>query len=162
MISRLNKRDFKKQLIDNTKIGNPIIKGTPFAGYVKYGEFSKPFFGDYDESNFRLTKNSSLFPVPYIIQGHFKSKGDSETEVTIVIKRIGFGFYWIRLFPLFLLILFNSICFLQDSKFDWNVFILINLFISLMFTPILIVKQMKKTFLKRFYKIFNLIECEQK
>ena len=158
MISRLNKKDFKKQLIDNTKIGNPMIKGTPFAGYVKFGEFGKPFFGDYDESNFQLTKNSSLFPIPYIIQGHFKSKGDSETEVTINIKRIGFGFYWIRLLPLFLLILLNVIYFHQDSKFDWNVFISINLFISLMFLPILIVKQMKKKFVKKFNKIFNSIE----
>jgi hypothetical protein len=158
MVSRLCTSDFNKRVRDNTKIGNPKIKGTPFAGYVKIGDFNKPFFGDFKDSKFRLTKNSSLFPIPYIIQGFIKSKSDSETEVSIEIIPIGFGFYWIRLFPLALFILFNVIYFCQDYKLDFNVFFLINLFILLMFSPILIVNQMKKRFVKKFNRIFEIIE----
>lgn len=160
MISRLNTRDFIKRLKDNTKYGNPKIKGTPFAGYVKLGEFNKKFFGDFDDSKFRLTKNSSLFPTPYIIQGFIKSKGDSETEVSIEIKPIGFGYYWIRLFPLTLLIIFNVIFFSQEATLDWYIYILINLFLLIMFLPILIVNLMKKRLLKRFSQIFEIIENE--
>jgi len=158
MISRLSTTDFYKRLKDNTKIGNPIIKGTPFAGYVKIGEFNKPFFGDFDDSKFRLTKNSSISPIPYIIHGFIKSKNDSETEISIDIKPIGFGFYWIRLFPFALFILFYVIYFCQEAKLDMDVFILLNLFILLLFSPILIVNLMKKRFVKKFNKIFEIIE----
>ncbi len=158
MISRLNTRDFINRLKDNTKYGNPKIKGTPFAGYVKYGEFKKRFFGDYNDSKFRLTKNSSIFPIPYVIHGFIKSKGTSRTEVTIEIKPIGFGYYWIRLFPLTLLVLFNVVYFNQDAIFDWNIYFIINLFILIMFLPILITSLMKKRFLKRFKRIFEIIE----
>jgi hypothetical protein len=160
MISRLNTKDFNERLKDNTKFGNPKIKGTPFAGYVKPGELNKKFFGEYDDSTFRLTKNSSAFPIPYIIQGRYESISDSETKVSIEIIPISFGFYWIRLFPLTLLIIFYGSYFFEDSKFELDVFVGLNIFILVMFSPILIVKQMKKRLINRFITTFEIIEKE--
>ena len=41
MISKLNITEFLKRLEENTKIGDPNIKGTPLAVFTMYGKARK-------------------------------------------------------------------------------------------------------------------------
>jgi hypothetical protein len=91
MTSKLTLTDFRQKLQSNTKIGNPNIKGTPFAGYVKLGESDKVFFGQFNNTSFKLTKNSSLFPIPYVIVGKYESTDNHAIDITYQVKTIWFG-----------------------------------------------------------------------
>jgi len=74
MISNINITDFRERLNKNTKLGNPKIKGTPFAVISKSGETNKVFFGKYNKTKFQLTENTILFPTPFILSGEINSK----------------------------------------------------------------------------------------
>lgn len=108
MISKINIVEFRERLNKNTKLGNPKIKGTPFAVISISGESDKTFFGKFDKTKFELTENATLFPTPYIISGEINPKNDTQTEINYEVKPIGFGYYWLKYMPIFGLILFNS------------------------------------------------------
>ena len=54
MISKINIVEFRERLNKNTKLGNPKIKGTPFAVISISGESDKTFFGKFDKTKFEL------------------------------------------------------------------------------------------------------------
>ncbi len=156
MTSELSISDFKYRLNYHTKIGNPQIKGTPFAIFTVFGQSGKEFYGDFDNSNFQLTKNASLFPLPYVIQGTFKSKNNSETRLSYKIKPIWFGYLWVRIIPILALILINGIILTQHQRIETEIILIINIFLLLMFLPILILNYRKKIMEKEFRKIFKI------
>jgi len=156
MISNLKVKDFIKKLEENTTIGNPKIKGTPFSIWTKPVKTSRKFYGEFDKTSFRLTKNSISFPIPYIFVGEFNSCSKSSTEVSINVKPIWFGYLWIRILPVVALILINSMLVTEDT--DVEVFILVNIFLVIMFSPILFINRQKNKFRKDFYKILEIIE----
>jgi hypothetical protein len=92
---------------------------------------SKPFYGVVDSSKFRLTKNSSLFPTPFIIHGTFKPIGN-ETQLNYQIRPIWFGYLWIRFFPVFGLIFINLML-LRIKNVPMEIIVAVNVFIPLMF-----------------------------
>jgi hypothetical protein len=158
LISKLNKSEFINRLEENTKIGNPELKGSPFLILTIFGKANRKFYGTFDESNFKLTKNSILLPLPYIFEGKIKSKGKSSTEIKIKIKPIWFGYLWIRIFPIIALILVNTLLIVHGNNPGVGVFIGVNIFIGFLFTPIWITIRKKNRLLKDFYKIFEITE----
>lgn len=156
MISKLNKSDFKKRLEQNTKIGDPKIIGTPFAVFTMFGKTRMKFYGDYTDSNFRLTKNAILYPIPYIFEGTIKSKDKTTTEISINIKPIWFGYLWIRILPALSLIFINLIFLINGDTIGIEIYFLVNIFLLCMFTPIVFTIRQKNRLLKDFFKIFEI------
>jgi hypothetical protein len=156
MISKLNKSDFIKRLEQNTKVGDPKIKGAPIAVFTMFGKTTKKFYGEYTNSAFRLTKNAILFPTPYIFEGTLKSKDKTTTEISLNIKPIWFGYLWIRIMPALGLILINLILINNGKNIETEVYFLVNTFLLFMFTPILFTIRKKNKLLKDFYRIFEI------
>lgn len=118
MISKIDITEFRDRLKLNTKYGNPKIKGTPFVMFTAYNEADKMFYGRHNDSSFQITKNTFLHPTPYIIVGKIKSNKKNETEIKYKIKPIGFGYYWLKYFPLVTLLIFNTIFFIKAESIE--------------------------------------------
>ena len=125
MISKINITEFRERLHKNTKIGNPKIKGTPFAVLTISGESEKPFFGTFDKAKFKLTENATLFPTPFTISGEINPKNDEETEIVYEVLPIGFGYYWLKNMPIIGFFVFNIILYSQSASL--KVFQIMNL-----------------------------------
>jgi hypothetical protein len=157
MISKLNITEFKGRLKYHTKIGDPILKLTPFIIFTIFSKTGKIFYGGYDDSQFELTKNAEYWPIPYIIKGTYRAKNKSETELTFEIKTIKF-YYWItRIFSMTPIFIINFILITRMDKSQLNIFLVIimNLVLIPLFSlPFIIEKQMRKGMEKRFRNIF--------
>ncbi len=115
MVSKINITEFRERLNRNTKLGNPKIKGTPFAVISKSGDSNKTFFGTYNKTKFELTKNATLFPTPFIVSGEINLKNVTQTEIIYHVKPIGFGYYWLKYMPIFGILVFNLILYTQSA-----------------------------------------------
>ena len=144
MTSKLSVSDIKNRLSHHTKIGDPQIKGTPLAIFTIFGQTGKKFYGDFDNLSFQLTKNAPLFPLPYIIQGTFRSINNSETRLSYKIKPIWFGFLWVRILPILAMIVINIVLFTQSQRIETEIILIINFFLLFMFLPIIILNYKKK------------------
>ena len=156
MISNLNRKDFIKRLEENTKIGDTKLKGTPFAVFTMFCNTKMKFYGEYSSSDFRLTKNAILYPIPYIFEGTIKSKDKNSTEISLKIKPIWFGYLWIRILPILALIFINLMLIINGDGIETEIYFLVNAFLLFMFTPILLTIRKKNKLLKDFYKIFEI------
>ncbi|PRY85418.1 hypothetical protein BY457_1472 [Marinilabilia salmonicolor] len=155
MISNLNRTDFIKRLEENTKIGNPKIIGTPFGIFTIFGKTKMKFYGEYTDSAFRLTKNAILFQIPYIFEGTLISKNKTSTEIKFNIRPIWFGYLWIRVLPVLALLLFNFLAITKGNNIESEIFVIVNVFLVFMFTPIFLTIRLKNKLLKDFKKIFD-------
>lgn len=156
MISKIEITEFRNRLKLNTKYGNPKIKGTPFVVFTAYNESEKKFYGTHNDSNFRITKNAFLDPTPYIIVGEIKSNKKNETEIKYDIKPIGFGYYWLKYFPLFAFIVFNTIFFIETESIEIIIvfnFILVLISIFIYFKT----KRKKNRMENEFKEIFEIV-----
>lgn len=156
MTSNLNRTDFIKRLEENTKIGDPKLKGTPFAIFTLFGKTRMKCYGEYSSSDFRLTKNAILFPIPYIFEGTIKSKDEKSTELSLKIKPIWFGYLWIRILPILVLIFINLMLIINSDGIETEIYFLVNAFLLFMFTPILLTIRQKNKLLKDFKKILKI------
>lgn len=156
MTSNLNRTDFIKRLEENTKIGDPNLKGTPFAIFTLFGKTRMKCYGEYSSSDFRLTKNAILFPIPYIFEGTIKSKDEKSTELSLKIKPIWFGYLWIRILPILVLIFINLMLIINSDGIETEIYFFVNVFLLFMFTPILLTIRQKNKLLKDFKKILEI------
>ena len=156
MTSNLNITDFIKRLKENTKSGNPKIKGTPFAIFTIFGKTRMKFYGEYTDSDFRLTKNAILFQIPYIFEGRIKYKDKTSTELSLIIKPIWFGYLWIRILPVLALFLFNLLLITKGKNIESEIYVIANAFFVFMFTPIFLTIRQKNKLLKDFKEIFEI------
>jgi len=62
MTSELNISDFKYRLNYHTKIGDPQIKGTPFAIFTVFGQSGKKFYGDFNNFHYHILFKGLLNP----------------------------------------------------------------------------------------------------
>lgn len=154
--SKLTRSEFLKRINSNTKKGNPKLKGSPLASVTMFGQAEKNFYGEISGNQFRITKNGVLFPIPYILNGVYKPDKKMGIIVSYEIEKIWFGYLWIRIMPFVALVAVNAIFIFHGNNIEPIAFIPINIFLLLMFTPILIVRHQKNRFLKRFHKIFEL------
>ena len=118
MISKINIIEFRERLNKNTKLGNPNIKGTPFAVISKPGESNKTFFGTYDKTKFQLTENAILFPTPFILSGEISLINEVQTEIIFEVEPIGFGYYWLKYMPIFGIFIFNFILYTRSAPLE--------------------------------------------
>lgn len=155
MISKKDTAEFIQILKNNTKYGNPKIKGTPFAVFSILGESNKIFFGTYNKTKFELTKNATFFPTPFIIIGEVKSNGNKLTEVIYEVKPIGFGYYWLKYMPLFGVFIFNLIFYIESAPFE--IFVLANSFLfGLIIYSYFYMRFKKSKFITVFKKVFEI------
>jgi hypothetical protein len=155
MISKIGVEEFNERLNKNTKYGSPRILGTPFGVFYAFGESEKIFFGTYNKAQFELTKNAIIFATPFIISGKFKSNRNRQTEISYEVKPIGFGYYWLKHFPLIAFIVFN-LTFLSVSA-PFEILVLMNSFIACLTLFLhFSVKRKKRKLENDFKKIFEI------
>lgn len=155
MISRININKFRERLNENTKYGNPKIKGTPFGALYIFSESNKTFFGTYDKNKFELTKNFIFNVTPYIISGSIQSKNNIKTEVNYEIKPIGFGYYWMKYMPLFGIPIFNIVLYTSSAPFEIFKIANIGLF-SMVILSYFNIRRLKNKLENDFKKIFEI------
>lgn len=140
--SRLNLQDFEDKLHNVVTIGDPSIMGTPLAANALFKNSEKKFYGSFDDRSFQLTKNISLISpiaIPYILKGIYSVEKDSTTKISYEVKPIWFGYLWIRLLPLILLILINILFIRNSEPLPLSLFIVANSFIVCMFLTLFFV-----------------------
>jgi len=119
--------EIKEILKQNTVWGNPKIKGTPLAHLTDFDR-KKFFYGTISNNEFSLTYNSLYFPIPYLVTGKMKY-AHKERIIELEIKKIPFGYYWIRIGIPIIIIATNIILIkIQDIP---NTIIILNNIISL-------------------------------
>ncbi|WP_377488286.1 hypothetical protein [Pontibacter toksunensis] len=151
MKSSLTATEFYSRLRDITLIGDPELKGSPLIIFTGLNLSSKPFFGEFTESEFRLAKNSTILPTPYLIKGSYTETGEAGTNIAYEIKPIWFGYLWIRILPVLALILINLLLINTMAPAPLDLLIPINGFLLLMlFAPLWITHTLKKGMEKDF------------
>lgn len=156
--SELNTKEIKLCLTENTKIGKPEFKGSLMSAFTMFGQTKKLFYGEIEGNKFRITKNSALFTIPYIVKGKISNTNSTSSKISYTIEKIPFGYWWLRIFPLIALVSVNSVCFFHRNSFNPFLFIPINIYLLLMFTPIIIINRKKKKFIKLIYQTLRLKE----
>lgn len=71
MKSRLSATDFFQKLEDCTKKGTPELQMTPFLLFAIFNFSSKCFYGNYNNSSFRLTLYTKFTPTLFILKGNY-------------------------------------------------------------------------------------------
>lgn len=158
MNSPLSINEFRARLKLNTRIGDPKMKGSPFAVFTIFGHNKKTFYGEYDKRHFRLSSNEFMPKTPFLIEGYYKSKYNSETEINIKIEPIKFGYYWILYGPILGILFINFMLFTTRGNIEIIIPILANLFSLPMFIPSLTLKRKKKKLANEFYRLFEITE----
>lgn len=117
MISDLRKEEFESRLQELTAIGEPLIMGSPFAIFTIFENSDKPFLGEFDKNEFRLTRNSILpfSNAGYIIKGRYFNDEANKLRVDYEIKPILFSYVGARLLPILLIISINIGFFLSEK-----------------------------------------------
>ncbi|WP_125719134.1 hypothetical protein [Flavobacterium ustbae] len=157
MISQIGIEEFREKLKINTKSGNPKISGTPFHVFNIAGEKDKLFFGTINQNDFKITRNATIHPIPFILNGKIKSLNKNQTEIFYEIIPIKFGYYWIRYLPIAAFFLFNIIFIIENAPSV--VFIIFNLFIAVTGTIVnLLMNYKKKKFEEKFIEVFKIID----
>lgn len=160
MKSKLNINEFRNRLKENSKIGYPKLKSTPFVVFtMSGGGGSKVFFGMFDDSTFRLTMNSTLFPTFYIIKGKYKNINNSLNVNYTIEPNSKFQILWNKYLPIISLFGVNLFFLLNSRKIPVEVYLAFNLFIIFM---ILFsrwdIKRKKKNLEQKFIKIFEITQ----
>lgn len=156
MTSKLTRQEFESQLKNLVRKGNPTIMGTPFAILTSFDFSGKPFYGEYNKSNFRITRNKTLPPNSYVISGNFSESGH-KTKLEYQIKPFLFIYYWIRIIPIFGFLFLNAILFFSFQVFQWDIVLVLNGFLGLMaFLSFKLDKHQRKAIETRFIKEFEI------
>ena len=110
-LSKLNVTEFKVRLSKNTLIGNPNVNGTPFVVFSLFYLSHHKFFGRVKNNSFEITSHTVFRPVPYKIAGSVIPNPDLTTNVEYTIKKIWFGYLWMRIIPaiIILIVIYGSI-----------------------------------------------------
>ena len=159
--SNISLAEVSKRLAENTKKGNPKLKGSPLASTTMFRQKSKKLFGEISGKQFRITKNGVMFSIPYILNGRYKTDKNLGIIVSYEIEKIWFGYLWIRIMPLLALIVVNSNFIFNKQNTDKLTLIPINVFLLLMFTPLLIIRHQKNKFVRQFHGILELNQIEK-
>jgi len=157
MESKIDINEFRNRLKANTKIGSPKLK-IPLGFFSIFTDNSKCFYGNFDNSTFELIINSNFTPYSHFLKGTYKIT-EKKLIVNYSIEPVGkLRIAWIKYFPIFALILFNSI-FYFEAKPPIEVYIIFNVFIIFIaFFSRLNIKWQNKKLKRKFIKLFEIIE----
>jgi hypothetical protein len=158
MKSKLNAIEFKNKIKSNTVIGNPKLKFiSPFWLFKIFEGFSKPFYGNFDDSTFRLTINSTVSPTFYTIIGKYKTANRTLDISYIIEPTHKLSIIWIKYFPIIAFVLINSVLISRD-KVPVQVYIAFNIFLVIIVSlSRWRIKQEVKNLERKFNEIFEII-----
>lgn len=157
MKSKIDITEFRNRLKENTKIGSPRLK-IPLVFFSLFNENSKYFYGNFDNSNFEIIKNSNFFPSFYFLKGTYKNI-EKSLIVNYTIEPLGkLRVAYIKYFPVIALIIFNSIFYLH-AKPPIEIYIISNLFIVFIsiISRLNIIRQ-NRNLKRKFNKMFEITE----
>lgn len=115
MTSELTKEEFELHLKAATVIGEPLIMGSPFAIFTIFESSNKPFLGEFNNSEFRITRNSIL-PLShsgYLLKGNYKKDKSGKLNVDYEVKPMWFLYIGRRLVPFIFLVVINIVFYLS-------------------------------------------------
>jgi hypothetical protein len=158
MKSKIDITEFRKRLKDNTKFGSPKLK-TPLGFFSIFTDNSKCFYGDFDDSTFRLTKNSNFSSSLYFLKGTYK-KTEQNLIVNYTLEPVGkFRIAWVKYFPIVALIVFNCLFYFNSKDAPREAYVIFNLFIIfIFFFSRWHTKWKKKNLEQKFKNIFEITE----
>ena len=157
MQSNINLAEFRNRLKNNTKIGHPKLKLSPFAMFLMFGDSSKIFYGLFDDHSFSLTSNFRTSPTYFILRGSYKTQNGKLKIKYDIAPRYKYQIYWWIFVPILGFIVFNYLLLSGKNKPDSEVPIIVNLF--LMFMVIygyLSITWKRKKLEKNFIEIFEI------
>ncbi|WP_312324796.1 hypothetical protein [Soonwooa sp.] len=161
MISNYNYQVFKGKLNELTTKGKPEIKGNPFA-ILSFNNSKCPFYDLVNEGEFRISRNSNFFSIPFLIEGNF-SENKYNTDVNYQVKPIAFGYYWLRILPAlinFILIISFIINYKRleiDSYKPDKIIVAILLFEIFIFAPLFFSELGKRKFETKFLEELKIL-----
>lgn len=157
MQSNLNIIEFRNRLKENTKIGHPKIKLSPFAMFSMFGDSSKKFYGLYDDYSFSLTSNFRIDPTYYIVRGSYKVvNGKLQLQYKIT-PRHKFQLYWWIFIAVLGFVVFNSLILSKHNEAKSENYLIFNLFLIFMLSfAYLNITTKKKKLEKNFREIFEI------
>nr|WP_294933035.1 hypothetical protein [uncultured Flavobacterium sp.] len=133
MQSKLNITEFRAKIKNNTVIGHPKLKLiSPFSLFKIFGGISKPFYGNYDDSTFRLITNSAVSLSFYLIKGKYKTTNGSLNIDYVIEPTHKLQLIWVKYFPIIAFVVMNLI-FISEEKVPTEAYIIFNLFIAFVF-----------------------------
>ena len=161
MISRLTKKEFIKKLKENCVDGDPYQLGSPLAVFSLPTLMKrKKFCGKISNSGFQITSNSLLKLTPYLIKGELKQgKG---LEIDYKVRPIWFGYIFVRIIPILVLVLIGLLLLTQDNNIPIDAKIAILIFGMFMFGPVIVTMKYKNKMVKEFRRILEVEESNLK
>ena len=158
MESKLSLSQFRERLKNNTEIGSPKLKLSPFGVlFSLFSGKSKSFYGLFDDKSFRLTMNYTTSPTFFIIKGQYKIINKTLIINYNIESSPRFYLVWIKFFPIIALILINILFFFSEVQKEG--FILPN--VALLFMLFFFrwdIKQKRKNIENKFIEIFEIIK----
>lgn len=155
MHSKLSISEFRNRLKNNTEIGSPKLKLSPF-GIANGFTVTKSFYGLFDDKSFRLTLNSTISPSFYIIKGEYKVNNNQLKVDYIVEPNNKFQLIWRRYSPIILILTIN-IFFLFFARGLRRASTIVNLFLLFMaFYSRWNEERKRKKLEKKFISIFEI------
>jgi hypothetical protein len=130
MESKLTLLEFRTRLKNNTEIGSPKLKLSPFGLFIIF-RGTKPFYGLFDDKSFRLTLNSAVSPTIFIIKGKYKNVNNVLKVDYVVEPNSKFQLIWVEYSPIIGIIAIN-IFFLFFAKGIRRASTIVNLFLLFM------------------------------
>lgn len=128
MTSKLSLNEFRSRMKENLDIGSPRLKLSPLSIFTMFGDTSKPFYGNYDETSFRLTTNSTISPSFYILKGKYKKVNATVNVNYSIVSPSKFHKFWIKFFPIVGWVAVNSVFFFDSTKAPIEVYVVFNSF----------------------------------
>lgn len=158
MESKLSLQEFRLRLKNNTEIGSPKLKLSPFGVFFNlFSGQSKPFYGLFDDKSFHLTMNYTTSPTFFIIKGQYKITNRTFIISYTIEPSPKLYLVWIKFFPIIALVLINISFFFSEVQKE--LFILPNIaLIFMFFFSRWNLKQKRKNIEKKFVEIFEILQ----
>jgi hypothetical protein len=145
-------------LQNNTQIGSPKLKLSPFSIFTIFDGSSKLFYGLFDDKSFRLTMNSTMSPTFFIIKGRYKITNRTLVVNYNVDPSPKFYLTWIKWMPIFVGVVMNLLL-LFSKEVPKEVYILVNIVIVfIIFYSRWDAKDKRKNIEQKFIEIFEIIK----
>ncbi|MDR7370412.1 hypothetical protein [Flavobacterium aquidurense] len=159
MESKLSLSEFRTRLNNNTQIGSPKLRLSPFGAFFSiFDGTSKLFYGLFDDKSFRLTMNSTMSPTFFIIKGKYKITNRRLIINYNIEPSPKFFLAWIKSVPIFGGIVMNLLLIFSENA-PMGVFIVVNVFIVFMiFYSRWHTNHKRKNIEKKFIEIFEIVE----
>ncbi|WP_456312581.1 hypothetical protein [Pseudomonas shirazensis] len=158
MQSNLSLSEFRARLKDNTEIGSPKLKLSPFGAFFTIFDWSsKAFYGLFDDKSFRLTMNSTMSPTFFIIKGRYKITNRKLLINYNIEPSPKFFLAWIKWVPILFGVVINLL--LISNEVPKKIYVIAN--ISIVFMILFSrwhVKYKRENIERKFIEIFEIVK----